>query len=206
METIKSLGFPAKWLIKYINAELSQYEEIGSSSDAPMMPIFPTSPISPEEVYSNLLQTFPISEPLMIQWDRLLRFRPNTIPSHKREQLLLFLYTTDMEKLMAGNIIISNTLDREDYAAQDVNKWLSENHASLIAADPDLGQLNVFFRNIKVFQIDETRDVLELASARTLYVNKLIVEYDYHVADNPRFLESNVHSVKAAEHVDSLNN
>jgi len=199
MATIKDLGFPAKWLIKYINAELSQYEEIGSSSDAPMMPIFPTSPISPEEVYSNLLQTFPVSEPLMIQWDRLLRFRPHTTHVHKREQLLLFLYTTDMEKLMAGNIIISQTLDREDYAAQDVNKWLSENHESLVAADPDLGPLNVFFRNIKVFQIDETRDVLELASARTLYVNKLIVEYDYHVADNPRFLESNAHSIKATE-------
>ena len=206
MATIKDLGFPAKWLIKYINAELSKYEEIGSSSDAPMMPIFPTSPISPEEVYGNLLQTFPISEPLMIQWDRLLRFRPNTIPSHKREQLLLFLYTTDFEKIMAGNIIISNTLDREDYAAQDVNKWLSENHASLIAADPDLGPLNVFFRNIRVFQIDETRDVVELASARTLHVNKLIVEYDYHVADNPAFLESNAHSIKAAEHIDNLNN
>lgn len=206
MATIKDLGFPAKWLIKYINAELSKYEEIGSSSDAPMMPIFPTSPISPEEVYSNLLQTFPVSEPLMIQWDRLLRFRPNTTHVHKREQLLLFLYTTDMEKLMAGNIIISQTLDREDYAAQDVNKWLSDNQESLLAADPDLGPLNVFFRNMKVFQIDETRDVLELASARTLYVNKLIIEYDYHVADNAAFLESNSHSIKATEHIDSLNN
>jgi hypothetical protein len=38
------------------------------------------------------------------------------------------------------------------------------------------------FHSTRVYQADESRDVAELASARTLFVNKLIIEYDYHVA------------------------
>ena len=40
---------------------------------------------------------------------------------------------------------------------------------------------NVAFHSTRVYQADESRDVAELASARTLFVNKLIVEYDYHI-------------------------
>lgn len=181
MAKINELGFPAQWLIKYIYAELSKFDDMGMTTDSEMMPIFPTTPANTEEVYNNLLQTFPVGEPLMIMWDRLMRFRPNSFYVHKREQLLLFLYTTDFKKLMGANIIISQALDREDAAASDVNKWLTQNHEALEAADEELGKLNIFFRNFKVYQADETRDVVELASARTLYVNKLIVEYDYHV-------------------------
>jgi hypothetical protein len=178
MASIQELGFPAKWLLRYINAELAKYDEIGMNENSEMMPIFPTTPANTEEVYNNLLQTFPVGEPLMIMWDRLMRFRPNPLYVHKREQLLLFLYTTNFDKLMAANIIISQALDREDIAAVEVNKWMSTNRSLL---EPELGELNIFFRNMKVYQADETRDVVELASARTLYVNKLIVEYDYHV-------------------------
>jgi hypothetical protein len=42
---------------------------------------------------------------------------------------------------------------------------------------------NVFFHNIKVYQADEARDIAELASARTLFLNKLVIEYDYHTSD-----------------------
>jgi hypothetical protein len=38
------------------------------------------------------------------------------------------------------------------------------------------------FHSTRVYQADESRDVAELASARTLFVNKLIIEYDYHVS------------------------
>jgi hypothetical protein len=42
---------------------------------------------------------------------------------------------------------------------------------------------NIYFHNTRVYQADESRDVAELASARTLFVNKLVVEYDYHIKD-----------------------
>jgi|694.fasta_scaffold16931_6 hypothetical protein len=179
MASIQELGFPAKWLLRYINAELAKYDEMGMIDSDNFMAMFPTnSPTSTEELYNNLIQNFNAGEPLMIMWDRLMRFRPSPLYVHKREQLLLFLHTSDHDKLMAANIIISQALDREDVSAQEVNKWMADNKTTL---EPVLGELNIFFRNIKVYQADETRDVVELASARTLFVNKIIVEYDYHV-------------------------
>jgi hypothetical protein len=41
----------------------------------------------------------------------------------------------------------------------------------------------VYFHSFRVYQVDETRDLLDLASARTVYANKLIIEYDYHTKD-----------------------
>jgi hypothetical protein len=68
--------------------------------------------------------------------------------------------------------VISEALDREDASAQDVNKWIKDNL-------PDDNK-NVFFHRFKAFQIDETRDLLELSSARLSAVNKIVIEYDYH--------------------------
>jgi hypothetical protein len=144
MASINDLGFAPKWMLKYIHSELSKYEEMEMTTDGEMMPFFPTAPTNVEEVYNNLLQTFPIGEPLMIQWDRLMRFRPNPFYVHKREQLLLFLYSTNFEKMHGANIIISQALDREDVSASEVNKWLSNNRANL---EPTFGELNVFFRS-----------------------------------------------------------
>lgn len=186
MASIQELGFPTKWLARYISAELSKYEELGMSETQINQikpagidfPVFPSNPIGIEDLYNDLIEIYPVGEPVLVMYDRLMRFRPNPLYVHKREQMLLFLYTSSFDKLMAANIVISQALDREDVAAQEVNKWMADNRATL---EPTLGELNIFFRNIKVYQADETRDVLELASARTLYVNKLIVEYDYHV-------------------------
>jgi len=178
MASIQELGYPAKWLVRYINAELAKYDEIGMSTSSEMMPIMPSTPTNIEEVYNNMIQTYSVGEPLLVQYDRLMRFRPNSLYIHKREQLILFLFTSNYDKMKAAEIIISQALDREDVSAQEVNKWMAENKTEL---EPILGELNIFFRNMKVYQADETRDLVELASARTLYNGKLIVEYDYHV-------------------------
>ena len=72
-------------------------------------------------------------------------------------------------------------LDREDAAAQDLNYWIATNDI-----EDDNGNVitpNVMFHNIKVYQADEARDIAELASARTLFLNKLVIEYDYHTTD-----------------------
>jgi hypothetical protein len=77
-------------------------------------------------------------------------------------------------------------LDREDYSAQDLNKWMDENKTSLI----DKGHpMKVFFRSLRVFQADESRDLVELDGYRRGSVHKYIIEYDYHLKDNPEFLE-----------------
>jgi hypothetical protein len=114
-------------------------------------------------------------------FDRLVRFRPNAFYRHKREQLVYFIYAPDLSKLFDSTRVIIECLDREDAAAQDLNAWISLN--DIKDENDNIITPNVMFHNIKVYQADEARDIAELASARTLFLNKLVIEYDYHTID-----------------------
>jgi hypothetical protein len=139
-----------------------------------LIPIFAMTPTSTEEIYRNVVQSSTVEQPLIIQYDRLMRFRPTPFYGHKREQLIYYLYSTSIANVNNANIVISQLLDREDAAAQDVNDWARANPDRLNVPH------NVYFHNIRVYQADETRDLIDLASARTVFTNKLIIEYDYH--------------------------
>jgi hypothetical protein len=167
------LPFPPHWINEYLYKELSKYEGINMSEGAGIngvVPIFAVTPTNTEEIYKNLTQSIPVEQPLLIQYDRLIRFRTNSFYPRKREQLLYYLYSTDLATVNYANILISQLLDREDASAQALNNY--ESNLSLTR--------NVFFHATRVYQADETRDVIELASARTVFINKLIIEYDYH--------------------------
>lgn len=172
------LPYPPHWINAYLYNELSQYDDINMSQSATgLVPIFAVTPTNTEEIYKNLLQSVPVEQPLLIQYDRLIRFRPSPFYATKREQLIYYLYSTDIATVNNANVVISQLLDREDAAAQDLNAFSIDNP---ITRNGQTINCNVFFHNVKVYQADETRDVLELASARTVYINKLIIEYDYH--------------------------
>jgi hypothetical protein len=181
MPSAKDLPFPPHWINAYIFDKLSEYDDIGMDRTQQLVPIFATTPTSTEEIYKNMLQTTTIEEPLIIQYDRLMRFRQSPFYGTKREQLIYYLYSTKISNVNYANIVISQLLDREDAAAQDLNEWARDNANSYNFPH------NVFFHNIKVYQADETRDVLELASARTVFINKLIIEYDYSAKDGSTF-------------------
>jgi hypothetical protein len=177
------LPFPPHWINEYLYTQLSKYDGINMSvppsnpEDPPgfgkIIPIFAVTPTNTEEIYKNLTQSIPVEQPLLIQYDRLIRFRPNSFYPRKREQLLYYLYSTDLATVNYTNILISQLLDREDAAAQDLNTFIRDESTLSFPQ-------NVFFHSMRVYQADETRDVIELASARTVFINKLIIEYDYH--------------------------
>lgn len=174
MTITRDTGFPPSIINGYILSELSFYgllpplDLLGPSFD-PMVPAqFPTNI---EDLYNDAIEIRQTPSPLLIVYDRLMRFRPTPFYAHKREQLIYFVYSTDVGKLIDSVRVIASALDREDSSAQDVNSWSIANIESP----------NIFFHNTRVYQADESRDVAELASARTLFVNKIIVEYDYHV-------------------------
>lgn len=181
MSLLKTTGFPPTFLNKYVNAQLGAFGLLSDGPEGfeqagfdPMVPAqFPTNI---EDLYNDQIQIRQIEQPVLIIYDRLMRFRPTPFYRRKREQLIYFIYSTDVAKLINSVRVITDALDREDSAAQDVNKWLKDNP---ISGTPT----NVFFHNIRVYQADESRDVAELASARTLFVNKIIIEYDYHTND-----------------------
>jgi hypothetical protein len=185
MPKATDLPFPPHWINAYLYEKLSGYDDIGMApmnaqmdpNGRPirqMIPIFAMTPTSTEEIYKNVLQSSTVEQPLIIQYDRLMRFRPTPFYGRKREQLMYYLYSTSIANVNNANIVISQLLDREDAAAQDVNDWATANSGSLNVPH------NVYFHNIRVYQADETRDLVDLASARTVFINKLIIEYDYH--------------------------
>lgn len=166
---IAHTGFPPTFLNQYVLQQLQDFELIGDiNTIRPMVPAqFPTNI---EDLYNDQIQITGNDNPILIVYDRLTRFRSSAFYRNKKEQLVYFIYTANLDDLLNTVRVITDALDREDAAAQDINSWCAKN----------MTDFNVFFHNVKVYQADESRDVAELASARTLFVNKLIIEYDYH--------------------------
>ena len=181
MAEITQTGFPPFYINSYVVGQLEEFEIINPIRG--FSPIFPTSPTNIEDVFKNYIDNAGVEDPVLIQYERMLRFRPTPFYRRKREQLVYYVYSTNLEKVFNTGRIIIDALDREDAAGQDVNAWVSAN----IIEDPKTGDLipnNVFFHNIRVYQADETRDILNLVSAKTVYVSKFIIEYDYHTTDS----------------------
>jgi hypothetical protein len=171
-------SFPPIFINQYVVEQLKQFDILSGFEQ--MIPIFPTTPTNIEDVFKNYIGAPGIDDPLLIQYERLIRFRPTPFYRRKREQTVYYLYCTDLSKITDAHRIISDALDREDAAAQDVNAWCASQSTEQLP-------FNIFFHNIRVYQADETRDILELASARTVYANKLIIEYDYHSNTPPDY-------------------
>jgi hypothetical protein len=265
MTILTDTGFPPTFLNRYILSELEHYGLISDMdliNPTPMIPAQVSTNI--EDLYNDSIQIRQSESPILIVYDRLMRFRPTQFYLHKREQLIYFIYSTDVGKLIDTVRVISSALDREDSSAQDVNSYnflnpllkvssppivfssknisnkaldgriatittstahgLEEgdaveitgvdatfngiqyvtdkvsntvfrftkglSYAGDVASTAASGSIlkkestpyNIAFHSTRVYQADESRDVAELASARTLFVNKLIVEYDYHVS------------------------
>jgi hypothetical protein len=180
MTILTDTGFPPTFLNGYVLSELAHFGLIAESdlvNPSPMVPAqFPTNI---EDLYNDSIAIRQTESPLLIVYDRLMRFRPTPFYPHKREQLIYFIYSTDVGKLIDSVRVISNALDREDSSAQDINAWAVAN--PILNAQEEVIPHNIFFHNTRVYQADESRDVAELASARTLFINKIIIEYDYHI-------------------------
>ena len=175
---LNETGFPPTFVNAFVNSELKEFGLMPSGPE-PFQPFFPAQvPDSVEGIYNDIPFIRNNPDTTVIIFDRLIRFRPTTFYRHKREQLIYFIYSPNLTKLLDTTRVIIECLDREDAAAQDLNFWISQNDVLDENGDPI--PKNVFFHNVKVYQADESRDILELASARTLGLNKLIIEYDYH--------------------------
>lgn len=176
-------GFPPTFINAFINSELQQFGLMPTAGPNPLQPFFPAqSPMNIEDVYNDSLYIRNNPDGVVIMFDRLIRFRPSPFYRHKREQLVYFIYGPNLSKLFDTTRVIIECLDREDAAAQDLNTWLVAN--TITGENNQVITPNVYFHNIKVYQADEARDIAELASARTLFLNKLVIEYDYHTSDS----------------------
>ena len=180
MANVRNLtGFPPYFINGYIKDQLKYFELLtGTEQIDPIIPVMPTNI---DDLYGNYIGAPGQQDPLMIVYDRMLRVHPGPFYARKREQIVYTIHSSSLENVMGAYRVISEALDRTDASAQDVNEWSSKN--TILDLDGQIIKPNVFFHNFKVYQLNETRDLMDLTSARTIYRNKIIVEYDYHVTE-----------------------
>ncbi len=120
----------------------------------------------------------------MCTYDRMMRMRKSSFPHIKCEQLLYYFYATAENSTI--NMIkitekVNRLMDGEDETAQDLNEWCIK-HGPIVVEGVSL-QPNFRFHSFRVFQLQETRDIINFASARTYGGNKIVIYYDYTMVE-----------------------
>lgn len=143
-----------------------------------LMRFFPTAPTDLEA----LTETFPeASTDVFAVYDRMFKMRRGPFPHIKDEQLLYYFYKmhSDSEALILATQVVQDLLDRGNESAEELNAWIRTK------IDPVTqlykGEfLPVYFHDLKIFQLEETRDIVDFGTARTYAGNKIIIDYRYH--------------------------
>jgi hypothetical protein len=169
------LNTPTLWINNYIKDKLSDYGFDG-------IPFFPSTPSTIDDITETLTENG-----IMATYDRLFRMNKKSFPHIKCEQMLYYFYATQStvtENLVQVTEGVQRLLDRGDESAQEVNDWCSNRKINLGTLQNQNLIDNIFyFHTFKVYQLEETRDIIDFGTARTYGGNKVIVEFDYHLAD-----------------------
>ena len=77
---------------------------------------------------------------------------------------------------------VQDLLDNGDESAQELNAWISTKQSSDSPLTDDNGNTlpAIFFHEIKIYQLEETRDIIDFGTARTYAGNKIIIDYCWH--------------------------
>jgi len=162
------LNTPVLWVNAYLQEKL---QSLGFAT----MPFFPSSP----STINDLTDYFPTGG-VMATYDRMIRMRRSPFPHIKCEQLLYYFYATAENSVINMVKITEQTLrlmDREDETAEELNNWCIAKGS--IVVEGETLEPNFNFTNFKVFQLQETRDIINFGTARTYAGNKIIIYYDY---------------------------
>lgn len=165
-----TLNTPVLWINKYLENKISTMTGISE------IPFFPSAP----STIDNLTESFPTGG-VMATWDRLIKMNRKGFPHIKCEQLLYYFYATaenSIENMVKTQEAVLRLMDRFDETAEEVNNWCSNRQ---IRISPTEVLDNAFyFHNFKVYQLEETRDIIDFGTARTYGGNKIIIDFDYH--------------------------
>jgi hypothetical protein len=160
------------------------------------VPFFPTSPSTIEQLTTTA--TINNTGNLFAVYDRMFKMRRKAFPHIKDEQLLYYFYSLDIVEMINATQYIADLLDRGDESAQDLNSWIRNNPKTFVRPDGQIvyqptnpgteyssnflaeSYLPVYFHDLKIFQLEETRDIIDFGTARTYAGNKIIIDYCYH--------------------------
>jgi hypothetical protein len=162
---------PILWINAYLQDSL---KELGFET----VPFFPATP----STVNDLTEFFPPGG-VMCTYDKMIRLRKSPFPHIKTQQVIYYFYATAENSTMNMIKIVEKALrlmDREDETAQELNLWAA-NKGSIIVDGQELTP-DFFFHRFRLFQLQETKDIIQFATARTYGGNKLIIEFDYHMS------------------------
>jgi hypothetical protein len=123
----------------------------------------------------------PVSNGVACTWDRLIKMNRSGFPHIKCEQILYYFYglgEDSIPTMIQTQEAVLRLLDRGDESAEELNAWCANRKVQL---DDGTTVDNMFlFHNFKVYQLEETRDIIDFGTARTFGGNKIIIDFDYH--------------------------
>jgi hypothetical protein len=153
-----------------------------STDTSPFLPEMPTE-------IDSLSDIFPNSGGRFVVYDRMFKMRRSPFPHIKIEQMMYYMYNYGDRAV--GDItemvqLAQDLFDREDESGQDINEWQRSK------IDPLDGFVHlshgvykpVYFHCFKIYQLEETRNVLSHGTQRTHFGAKMIIEYNYHIPND----------------------
>jgi hypothetical protein len=170
------LNTPTLWINKYLAAKIPELSNIED------FPFFPSTP----STINDLTQYFTAStQGVAATWDRLIKMNRTGFPHIKCEQLLYYFYaqgSDPVETMVKIQELVLRLMDRGDETAEEINDWCRNRQIRL--SPTEVVENMFYFHNFKVYQLEETRDIIDFGTARTYGGNKMIIDYDYHQADD----------------------
>lgn len=178
---VATIHHPPSLINAYLSEKIDQKFAATYGSQAnTTVPFFPSTPTD----IDALTQFFPYSDGRFAVYDRLFKMRKSKFPHIKSEQLMYYFYKygeNAIENVMDIAQLVNDYLDNGDESAQEINYWVKTKlgpDGYFHAGDKNI--IPVFFHDLKVFQLEETRDIIDFGTARTYAGNKIIINYDYH--------------------------
>jgi len=166
------LNTPVLWINKYLEDRIPLLTNIE-------VPLFPSTP----SILDDLTGSFPESG-VMGTWDRLIKMNRKGFPHIKCEQIMYYFYaqaSNPIETMVQVQEAVLRLMDRFDETAEEINNWCSNRQINLgTVQNPDLIDNMFYFHNFKIYQLEETRDIIDFGTARTYGGNKIIIDFDYH--------------------------
>lgn len=175
-----AISYPPIFINDYLRDRLSDL--IGEPGVSVDIPFFPTSPSTIEQLTQGTIVNN--TGNLFAVYDRMFKMRRKPFPHIKDEQLLYYFYSLDIPVMVDATQYIADLLDRGDESAQDLNAWIEGKLVGGKYIKPDGNTvkefLPIFFHDIKIYQLEETRDIVDFGTARTYAGSKIIIDYCYH--------------------------
>jgi hypothetical protein len=184
------INTPVLWINKYLQekitevlkAQLGENESFGAS-----LPLFPSTPSTIDDLTEYFAES---TQGVAATWDRLIKMNRKGFPHIKCEQLLYYFYATGenpIEKMVMIQESVLRLMDRFDESAEEINNWCSNRVIRVtvpVTVENPTGFVDLenqfYFHNFKVYQLEETRDIIDFGTARTYGGNKIIIDFDYH--------------------------